>query len=82
MKMPTRDSKICYCHDKTLGQIADYIKTHYIERGEEIVADRSFECGDSCEKCYAEGYNNDGMSLAMAVGILYQCKVFCPFFNL
>lgn len=70
MEMPTRDSMICYCHDKTLGEIADYIKAHRIERWEEIVADREFECGDTCENCHTEGYKNDGLSLAMAVGMV------------
>ena len=68
--MPDEHTMICYCHDKTLGQIVDYIKAHNIERWEEIVADLDFECGDTCENCYTEGYHNDGMSLAMAVGMV------------
>ncbi len=70
MQMPTRDMMICHCHSKTLGEIADYIKAHHIEKWEEIVEDLGFECGDTCENCHTEGYHNDGMSLAMVVGMV------------
>ncbi len=70
MKMPTRETMICHCHDKRLGMIADYIKANKIEKWEQIVEDLAFECGDTCENCHTEGYHNDGLSLAMAVGMV------------
>jgi len=70
MEMPTRDMMICHCHNKTLGEITDYIKQYKIDKWEEIVEDLEFECGDTCENCHTEGYHNDGMSLAMAVGMV------------
>jgi len=70
MEMPTREMMICHCHNKTLGEIADYIKQQKIEKWEEIVEDLTFECGDTCENCHTEGYHNDGMSLAMVVGMV------------
>jgi NAD(P)H-nitrite reductase large subunit len=70
MEMPTRETLICHCHDKTLGAIADYVKANKIDHYEEIVTDLTFECGDTCENCHTEGYHNDGLSLAMAVGMV------------
>ncbi len=72
MEMPTADTMICYCHNRTLGEIAHYIKTNQITRWEEIVDDLAFACGNSCENCHTEGYNNDGFSLAMAVGMVQR----------
>jgi len=70
MEMPTADMMICHCHNKTLGDIAKYIKENHIEKWEQIVDDPEFACGNSCENCHTEGYHNDGMSLAMAVGMV------------
>ncbi len=70
MEMPTRETMICHCHDRTLGMIADYIKANNIEKFEQIVEDLEFECGDTCENCHTDGYHNDGLSLAMAVGMV------------
>jgi len=70
MEIPTKETLICHCHDKTLGVIVDYIKAHKIEKWQEIVADLEFECGDTCENCHIEGYHNDGLSLAMVVGMV------------
>ena len=68
--MPDEYTMICHCHDVTLGMLAQYIKANKIEKWQEIVEDREFLCGDTCEKCHEEGYNNDGLSLAMAVGMV------------
>ena len=70
MQMPTTDTLICHCHDKKLGEIAEYIKANKIDDYKRIVEDGSFECGVSCENCHEEGYHNDGLSLAMAVGMV------------
>ena len=70
MEMPTAETLICHCHGKTLGEIAGYIKTHGTQRWEDIVNDTSFACGDTCQKCHLDGYENDGLSLAMAVGMV------------
>jgi len=72
MQMPTEETMICHCHDKTLGAIATYIKANKIEKWEQIVDDLEFECGDTCENCHTEGYHNDGMSLAMVVGMVQR----------
>jgi NAD(P)H-nitrite reductase large subunit len=68
--MPDRETMICHCHDVTLGALADYIRERKITRWEEIVEDREFLCGDTCDKCHEAGYNNDGYSLEMAVGMV------------
>jgi NAD(P)H-nitrite reductase large subunit len=70
MEMPGEEMMICHCHNKTLGEIAEYIKKNAITCYEAIVDDKHFECGDSCENCHTEGYHNDGMSLAMVVGMV------------
>ena len=68
--MPDKDTLICYCHDLTIAQIAEYIKANDIQRWEEIVEDKDYVCGNSCENCHTEGYQNDGFSLAMVVGMV------------
>lgn len=68
--MPDEETMICFCRDVTLGDLARYIKMKKIEQWQEIVDDTDFVCGDSCELCHEEGYNNDGFSLAMAVGMV------------
>ena len=70
IQMPDRETMICHCHDVTLGELSDYIREHKIKAWQQIVEDRDFLCGDTCEKCHEEGYNNDGLSLAMAVGMV------------
>ncbi len=68
--MPDQDTMICYCNDLPLGKIAEYIKENNIQSWEEIVADVEYACGNSCEACHIEGYQNDGFSLAMVVGMV------------
>ena len=64
--MPDESTMICYCHDVTLGELAKYIKAHNINTVQEILEDTDFVCGDTCESCWEDGYNNDGLSIAMA----------------
>lgn len=61
---------ICYCRDVTLEKLAAYIKDEQIGTYLQIVNDDNFSCGDGCQACHEEGYHNDGMSLAMAVGMV------------
>ncbi|MBD3790996.1 MAG: (2Fe-2S)-binding protein [Campylobacterales bacterium] len=68
--MPDESTMICYCHDVTLGQLARYIKEHKISTIADILANTDFVCGDTCENCREEGYNNDGISIAMAIGMV------------
>ncbi len=68
--MPEHDTLICYCNNLTLGEIAEYVKQHNIEKWQQIVEDMAYACGNSCESCHTEGYNNDGFSLAMVVGMV------------
>lgn len=68
--MPDESTMICYCHDMTLGRIATYIKENGINSVQEILEDTNFVCGDTCENCWEEGYNNDGLSMAMAIGMV------------
>jgi len=68
--MPEKDTMICYCHNRTLGEIAEYIKENKITDYKQIVEDPDYPCGNSCEACHEEGYQNDGFSLAMVVGMV------------
>ena len=68
--MPDTETMICYCHDVTLGDLAKYIKENNIQSWKEITEDKEYLCGDSCESCHENGYSNDGLSLAMAVGMV------------
>ena len=68
--MPELNTLICHCHNVTLGDLADYIKKNTISDYMQIVEDLNFECGDTCQKCWEDGYNNDGLSLALAVGMV------------
>ena len=69
---PDRQTMICYCHDVSLGALADYIRKEDITHWRQVIEDREFLCGETCEKCWEEGYNNDGFSLAMAVGMVQK----------
>ncbi len=68
--MPNENTLICHCHNVTLGELAEYIKKHNITDYTQIIDDLEFECGNSCQNCWEDGYNNDGLSLAMAVGMV------------
>ncbi len=68
--MPDKDTMICYCHNLTLGEIAEYVKEKDIASYRQIVEDIDYACGNSCEACHEDGYNNDGFSLAMVVGMV------------
>lgn len=70
--MPGESTMICYRHDVTLGQLAVYIKQHGLKSVAEILEHTDFVCGDTCENCQEEGYNNDGISMAMAVGMVQR----------
>ncbi|MFT7824205.1 MAG: hypothetical protein ABXS92_05530 [Sulfurimonas sp.] len=65
--MPDESTMICYCHDVTLGELAKYIKENSIDTVADVLEDTDFVCGDTCENCWEEGYNNDGLSIAMAI---------------
>ena len=66
--MPDESTMICYCHDVALGELAKYIKENNIKTVAEVVTD--FVCGETCENCCEDGYNNDGLSIAMAIGMV------------
>ena len=68
--MPDESTTICYCHDVTLGELAKYIKANKINSIQDILDDKEFVCGDTCESCHEDGYNNDGLSMAMAIGMV------------
>jgi len=68
--VPDKETMICYCHNLTIAQIADYIKASQTDNVTQIVEDQNFACGNSCQSCHEEGYNNDGFSLAMVLGMV------------
>lgn len=68
--MPDENTLICYCHDVTLGELAANIKQYGLKSVAEILKHTDFVCGDTCENCREEGYNNDGLSIAMAIGMV------------
>lgn len=75
--MPDESTLICHCHDVTLGQLAKHIRENSINTIEEILEDTCLVCGDICENCREEGYHNDGLSIAMAIGMVKRGYISC-----
>ncbi|BDY11818.1 (2Fe-2S)-binding protein [Hydrogenimonas cancrithermarum] len=73
--MIDRDRVICYCNDKTVGDIVELIKTNSIETLTELVDQVDIPLGDKCEACLEEGYENDGYSLAMVLSLVKQRRL-------
>ncbi len=70
-----RERLICYCNDLTLGEIADFIKKSGITQMEELLEQNECSMGDKCEACHEEGYENDGFSLAMVLGLVKENRL-------
>ena len=75
--MPDESTMICYCHDVTLGLLAKYIKENGINSIEDILEDTEYVCGDTCENCHEDGYNNDGLSMVMAIEMVKRGYIRC-----
>jgi len=65
--MCNRDSEICVCNDLTAGEISDFIKQNNISTLEQLCDNDILPMGDKCQSCREDGYEDDGLSLALVL---------------
>ncbi len=61
---------LCHCHNRTAGEIVDFLKQSGIRDLDTLVEQDEFPVGNSCESCQVDGFEDDGFSLTLLIEAL------------
>jgi bacterioferritin-associated ferredoxin len=67
--------EICLCNSVTAQEVVDVIKNDGITQMDQLINHPDTPCGDKCESCIEEGYENDGFSLLMILARVKQGRL-------
>lgn len=59
--------EICICNSVTIEELVACIKAHDLTTLEALLDHDHCAVGNKCESCLEEGFENDGVSLAMVL---------------
>jgi len=59
--------EICICNSVTIEELVTCIKQNDFQTMEALLENSDCPVGDKCESCHEEGFENDGISLAMVL---------------
>lgn len=61
--------EVCICNSVSFEKIIDEIIEQNITSLQALYENSRCPVGDKCESCRDEGYNNDGLNLALALSL-------------
>jgi bacterioferritin-associated ferredoxin len=60
-----KDKMLCACNQISIGEAAEFVKTHNIQSVQEWIDSDELPAGNKCEACIENGTDNDGVTLAV-----------------
>ena len=73
--MINKDTKICFCNDKSAGEIVEFVRANNIKSVEALVEQDDFEVGNKCGSCVHDGYEEDEHTLTNLFKMIETNKI-------